>query len=413
MSTADTRVDSGEPYRVLHVFDHSLPVHTGYAFRSAAILDEQLAMGWQTWQVTSSKQECPLPEEDAGGHHFFRTQASGLPLAHKPVLEQIDTVYTLRRRLRELLTRLDPQIIHAYSPCLTALAALPVARDHGLPLVYEMRSSWEDAAVTRGTAAPGGIRYRLSRALETRVLTQAAAITTICDRLRDDIIVRGIPPERVTVVPNAVERRMFEPPGERACTLRQKFGAADRKLVGYIGSFHPYEGLDLLIDAVDRLGEQRSQFRFLLAGGGSAEPGIRKRIARLGLSDDIWLLGRVPHQEIPDYYAAMDVLVYPREQTPLTDKVTPLKPLEAMAQRRLVVASDIGGHRELIRNGETGMLFAPGDPDALAAALLDACNDQRAGQILDRAYRFVSQQRTWSHCALKYRDVYHGALCAR
>ncbi len=412
MSVADTRTASREPYRVLHVFDHSLPIHTGYAFRSAAILDEQRAMGWKTWQVTSAKQECPLPEEDAGGHHFFRTQGSGSSLARRPVLEQVDTVYTLRRRLRELLTRLDPQIIHAYSPCLTALAALPVARERGLPLVYEMRSSWEDAAVTRGTAAPGGIRYRLSRALETSVLRRAAAITTICEGLRDDIVLRGVSPQQVTVVPNAVERHMFEPPGEQVFTLRQEFGAPDRKLVGYIGSFHPYEGLDLLIDAVERLGERRRQFRFLLAGGGSAEPGIRERIARLGLSDDIRLLGRVPHQEIRDYYAAMDVLVYPRERTPLTDKVTPLKPLEAMAQRRLVVASDIGGHRELIRDGETGLLFVPGDSDALAGALLDACNDQRVGQILEHAYEFVSQQRTWSHCALKYRDVYRNVLNA-
>lgn len=400
-------------FSVLHIYDHSLPYQTGYAFRSAAILAEQRALGWRTWQLTSAKQESELLEETVDGWHFYRTPASPGRLARLPVLEQLDTIRTLARRLDRLLDQLRPQLLHAYSPCLTALAALRVARRRGLPLVYEMRSSWEDAAVTRGTARPGDLRYRASRGLESWVLRRADAVTTICAGLRDDILSRGVPGERVTVVPNAVDREMLQPASpQRAAKLRTELGEPGELLVGYIGSLHPYEGLELLLEAVQRLGPERRRFRFLVAGGGSAEAGLRARARALGLGEQLRFLGRLPHAEIRDYYAAMDVLIYPRRRSELTDKVTPLKPLEAMAQRRLVLASDIGGHRELVRHGETGLLFPPDDAAALAEALLAASRLPDRDAICERAWQWVQAERSWSQCARHYAAVYAGVLGA-
>ncbi len=400
-----------QDFSVLHIFDHSLPHQTGYAFRSAAILAEQRALGWQTWQLTSAKQESELLEERVAGWHFYRTPASPGRLAKLPVVEQLDTIRTLAGRLDQLLDRLRPRVLHAYSPCLTALAALRIARRRGLPLVYEMRSSWEDAAVTRGTARHGDLRYRASRALESWVLHRVDAITTICAGLQRDIIDRGVAPARVSVVPNAVDREMLQPASpEQAARLRAQLAAPGELLVGYIGSLHPYEGLELLLDAVRQLGQAAEHFRFLLAGGGSAEPGLRARAQALGLAERVRFLGRVPHADIRDYYAAMDILLYPRRRSELTDKVTPLKPLEAMAQKRLVLASDIGGHRELVRHGETGLLFRPDDPVALAEALLDAARRPDRDAICERAHAWVHAERSWAHCARRYAAVYAGVL---
>ena len=407
--------DGHPSYRVLHVLDHSLPIQTGYAFRSAAILAGQADLGWRTWQVTSSKHdvEVDLDLDDVNGQLYYRTKSNRPRWLPGSYFEQVAVVRSLVRRLRELLATTDPQIIHAYSPCLNGIAALIVAREYRLPVVYEMRSSWEDAAVTRGTAAQNGLRYRISRKLETSVLRRVDSVTTICDGLRRDIVQRGISEERVTVVPNAVDRHLFEQTPRTSSEVRARYAMADQVLVGYIGSFHAYEGLELLMRAIAHLGASRKKFRFVLIGGGTAESAIRSAIRQLGLEETVVIAGQIPHADLPDYYRAMDFLVYPRLRTALTDKVTPLKPLEAMAQRVVVLASDIGGHRELIRNGETGILFQPDDVGAMASAILGVLDRRDLDVIRENAFRYVSLERTWAKCILRYADVYERVLNPR
>ena len=106
----------------------------------------------------------------------------------------------------------------------------------------------------------------------------------------------------------------------------------------------------------------------MLVGGGPQEDALKARADRLGIEDKVLFIGRVPHAEVQRYYGLVDVLAYPRHPMRLTELVTPLKPLEAMAQGHLLVASDVGGHRELIRDGETGVLFKAGDVNALVAS---------------------------------------------
>ncbi len=134
-------------------------------------------------------------------------------------------------------------------------------------------------------------------------------------------------------------------------------GAGGAEVIGFIGSFYDYEGLDDLIAAMPRLVAARPGARLLLVGGGPMEAALRAQAEASPVADAIRFVGRVPHQEVERYYGLVDVLAYPRKKMRLTDLVTPLKPLEAMAQRRLVAASDVGGHRELIEDGRTGTLF--------------------------------------------------------
>ena len=134
-----------------------------------------------------------------------------------------------------------------------------------------------------------------------------------------------------------------------------------KTVVGFAGSFYGYEGLDLLIDALALLAPRHPDLRVLLVGGGMQEAALREQARVRGVADRVVFSGRVPHQEVQRYYDLIDVLAYPRHRMRLTELVTPLKPLEAMAQGRMLVASDVGGHRELIRDGETGVLFPAGD----------------------------------------------------
>jgi len=398
--------------RVLHVLDHSVPLHSGYAFRTLAILREQRRKGWETIQVTGAKQgEVTAAEETAEGFHFYRTPVLGGPLAKVPVADQLAVIAGLSKRLSEVIARERPTIIHAHSPALNGVAALRAARKSRLPVVYEMRASWEDAAVDHGTTTEGSARYRLSRGLETWVLRRASAVTTISAGLQDDIISRGISPEDVTLIPNAVDMEHFGQASGQGQAVRDSLGLSGGTVLGFLGSFYAYEGLELLLQGLIRIRAQDPSVRLLLVGGGFQEEALHEMTTRLGLKDAVVFTGRVPHDEVKGYYEAVDILVYPRLSMRLTELVTPLKPLEAMAQNKIVVASNVGGHRELIRDGDTGVLFEAGDADALSNAVLGLLDSRENWQPMkERARRFVKQERTWSAVCERYRGVYRRAL---
>jgi PEP-CTERM/exosortase A-associated glycosyltransferase len=394
--------------RILHVLDHSIPLHSGYTFRTAAILREQRALGWETFHLTGEKQiNCTASEEDVDGLHFYRTAPTKGVSAKLPVLNQLAVMSGLTKRLEEVAREIRPDIIHAHSPVLNAIPALRVGRRLGIPVVYEVRAFWEDAAVDHGTSKEWGLRYRLTRALETYAFRHVDAVTTICEGLRGDIIGRGIPAHKVTVIPNAVDIDKFTVGGTPDEDLKRKLGLENAHVLGFIGSFYAYEGLNLLLDALPGILAQSPEVRVLLVGGGPQDANLKQQARDLGIADKVVFTGRVPHTEVQRYYDLVDVLVYPRLSMRLTDLVTPLKPLEAMAQGRLLVASDVGGHLELIRDGETGMLFKAGDTNALAGAVLALLSAEEKWPILKKAARrFVEQERNWPRSVARYQDVY-------
>lgn len=398
--------------RILHVLDHSIPLHSGYTFRSAAILREQRALGWDTYHLTGPRQiKCAVAEEDVDGLHFYRTaQPTGL-MSKLPALNQLADMLALERRLDEVLDQVRPDIVHAHSPVLNAIPALRAAHRRGIPVVYEVRAFWEDAAVDHGSTREGSPRYRLTRSLETYAFKQVDAVTTICEGLRADIVARGIPSDKVTVIPNAVDIEKFSVGGAPDEALKAQLGLAGMRVLGFIGSFYAYEGLDLLLSALPRLLDQAPDVRVLLVGGGPQEETLKQQAQQLGIADQVVFSGRVPHSEVNRYYDLVDVLVYPRHSMRLTELVTPLKPLEAMAQGRLFVASDVGGHKELIRDGETGILFKAEDAQSLADKVLGLLHSTEQWPALKQAgRRFVEAERNWKVSVARYQQVYANAL---
>ena len=402
------------PPKILHVLDHSIPLHSGYTFRTLSILREQRKLGWETFHLTSPKHVgSTLLEETVDGWHFYRTPAAIGRSASLPLVREIALMRQVESRLEQLAKYLAPDILHAHSPVLNAIPALRVGRRLGLPVVYEVRAFWEDAAVDHGTTTEGSLRYRATRALETYALKHADHVTTICEGLRSDIVARGLPAANVTVIPNAVDIESFDPGGEPDQPLKEKLGLTSCTLIGFIGSFYAYEGLDLLLDAFPKVLAHLPDVRLLLVGGGPQEGALKEQAKRLGIADKVVFTGRVPHQEVQRYYDLIDVLAYPRHSMRLTDLVTPLKPLEAMAQGRLLVASDVGGHRELIRDGETGMLFKAGSTDSLADTIMKLLVKREYWPELRQAgRRYVVEERNWARSVANYREVY-GSLLRR
>lgn len=395
-------------YRILHVLDHSIPLHSGYTFRTAAILREQRALGWETFHLTSEKQiNCNVLEEDVDGLHFYRTPKHTGFLSRIPGLNPVAVMLSLESRLREVAAIVMPDILHAHSPVLTALPALRVGHALGIPVVYEVRAFWEDAAADHGTTQEGSVRYRLTHAMETYAFKHVNAVTTICEGLRADIVARGIPTDKVTVIPNAVDIEKFSIGGAPDESLKAQLGLTGARLLGFIGSFYAYEGLDLLLAALPRMLSQAPDVRVLLVGGGPQEDALKQQARQLGIMDKVIFAGRVPHDQVQCYYDLVDILVYPRHSMRLTELVTPLKPLEAMAQGRLFVASDVGGHKELIRDGETGVLFKTGSEQDLADKVLDLLVKPEIWPQLKKAGRqFVETERNWRLSVARYQEVY-------
>jgi glycogen synthase len=399
--------------RILHVLDHSLPLHSGYTFRTRAIMKAQEAMGWAVAGVTGVRQKNGAGVETVEGLTFHRTP----PIARLPgPLSELHEIRSFAGQIDRVVAAFKPDILHAHSPVLDALAALRVAKKCDLPLIYEIRAFWEDAAVGNGTGTEGSVRFRVTKAVETWAVRRADAVAVICEGLRGDLVARGIDAGKIMVSPNGVDMGMFGDPPPRDKALAASLGLADADVIGFIGSFYDYEGIDDLIAAMPALIAARPDAHLLLVGGGPMQDALRAQAQSSSAAARIHFIGRVPHSEVERYYSLIDVLAYPRKKMRLTDLVTPLKPLEAMAQGKLVAASDVGGHRELIEDGVTGTLFAADDPAAIATALAGLLGD-RSGWELRRkiAREFVERDRNWSSNISRYEPVYRKLIagCSR
>ena len=396
--------------RILHVLDHSLPAHSGYTFRTRALMKAQVAKGWQVAGVTGVRHPEPGPDgETVDGLTFYRTPP--IAPARSPIREWRE-IGALAARLEMLVEVWKPDLLHAHSPVLDAMAALRVGKRLGIPVLYEIRAFWEDAAVGNGTGREGSAKYFLTRQLETHAVKSADAVAVICDGLRGDLIARGVDADKIIVSPNGVDLDLFGDPLPRNTALAGQLGlATGDAVIGFIGSFYDYEGIDDLIAAMPALVAAQPGAQLLLVGGGPMEAALKEQAAASSAANRIHFVGRVPHDQVERYYSLIDILAYPRKKMRLTDLVTPLKPLEAMAQGKLVAASDVGGHRELIEHGVTGTLFAPDEPAAIASALdgllasRDHWDEQRR-----TARIFVEKHRNWSSNILRYEPVYQRLL---
>ena len=401
------------PLKILHVLDHSLPLHSGYTFRSQNILCSQKQRGWMPIGLTSPKQEsnwrgATADVESIDGTRYYRTGRS--KQGALPLQTEFCLMAALARRIDEVAEIEKPDVLHAHSPVLNALPALRVARRRRIPVVYEVRAFWEDAAVDHGTYQKGSWKYRSVKAAETWVCRNVDQVAVLCQGVRDDLAARGVPFDKMTVIYNGINLEDFHP-CEPDREYLEAWRVAGKKVIGFIGSFYRYEGLDLLVEAFSLLRRKRQDIVLVLVGGGEMEKELNDLIIQKGLVKTAILAGRIPHDRIPGVYSLMDVLVYPRHSMRLTELVTPLKPFEAMAMGKALIASNVGGHRELIRHGQTGILFEPGVVSALKDALDSLLDSPELRHTLgQQACHWVQQQHSWERTTAPYSDMYSRAF---
>jgi PEP-CTERM/exosortase A-associated glycosyltransferase len=318
----------------------------------------------------------------------------------------MNVVRLLRRRIQMLLDTESFDIVHAHSPALCGLAAQQAAHSRKVPFVYELRSFWEDATVDQQRKRRITLRYLLARQLETFVVRRADAVVGISRSILLDLEARGIAPDKFFYVSNGVDTSRFVP-RPKDMSLAEKLGLDGVPTLGFIGTLFPWEGIAWLVRAAVSLRAKGFIFKMLLVGDGNDAGEVRKAIQENDAESYILFVGRVPHDQIEQYYSVIDVLVYPRHSMRLTELVTPLKPLEAMALGKAVLGSDVGGIRELIDPEVTGVLFKAGDINDFEKQAIRLLGDAKFRSLLGASARQkIATEKDWKTLAHTYESVY-------
>ena len=399
------------PGRVLHIVNDALPTTSaGYTIRTHEIVLAQQAAGLDPHVVT----RCGFPVTQGTLDGRRLVTLDGIPyhrLLPWRLPSRADQAAALGLELAARLTeQLRPAVLHAASNYANAMIALALGERYGLPVVYEVRGFWEDTWLSRhpnGTALASSELYRRNRDLETRCMLAADLVVTLGEAMREEIVARGVPAEKVLIVPNAVSEEFLQPLPD-ATALRAELGIAPNEhVVGEVSTLVPHEGIGTLLEATRLLRERGLPVRVLIVGDGPERPALQRQAADLGLGEVAIFTGRVPAAKVREFHALLDVFVVPRTPDRVCQLVTPLKPVEAMASGLCVVTSDVRALAEIIKPDVTGALTIPQDPVALADSLeLLVCSPDIRRKLGDNAREWVARDRTWVHNAARYRDAY-------
>lgn len=402
------------PGRVLHHLKESLPyAETGFTFRSRMTLQAQQMAGFEPVVATSLQfplsrgiVDAPLEEPVEGVRHH-RLLDTSLPddLSREPYDLVLDKQAALLSRVAAVEA---PSVIQAgtgYRGYDTALCALAVARSVGVPFVYEVRG-FQEATWTRNTQlAERGEYYGRRQAQEKRCFLEADALITIGEAMKREIAIRGVDPNSIHVVPNAVDIERFAPRPKRP-DLLQQYDLEGRFVVGYISNLGRREGIDTLIMAVAEAAKRVPDIACLIVGDGPERTELTKLAASQPNGEQIHIVGHVPNSSIEDHYALIDLFVVPRKEDRAARLVTPLKPLEAMAMGLPIITSDLPALQEISSPGERGLDFTSGDPSDLARAIVDLAEDRGAARRFAAAGReWVRENRTVESNAGRYRSI--------
>ena len=311
-------------------------------------------------------------------------------------------------RIIEVAKAEKAEIIHAHVPYRVGMPAMRAARTLGLPFVYEMRGMWEESAVAGGRWRAGGLAHRRFRRMETKVLRNADAVICISETLRKEAISRGVPAERLSIVPNAVNLEESES-SELFPQVKAKLG--DSPVVGYIGSLRELEGVDLTAEAVALLRDQGMDAKLFVLSSETGQSELLAHCEGIGIGEHAHIEGPVPHAQVAQFYDLIDVFVVSRPDTRVTRLVTPLKPFEAMRSGRALVMSDLPALAEIIEDGKTGRLYPVGDAEALSTAIRELLEDESQRHAMGTAAaEWVASERTWSKVVEGTTEVYQRLL---
>jgi PEP-CTERM/exosortase A-associated glycosyltransferase len=405
------------PNKVLYSLHNSLPHDSsGYATRSHGFLRGLTAAGMTMavytrrgypWDSLRRKKVFPLPEiaetDEIDEIVYHRMPTSDEGWGQIP----FDSYLAAYAAALERIVRAErPSILHAASNFMVGIPTVIVGRKLGIPVVYEVRGMWEVTRVSREPFWKDSDHYRAYVNMETGAARGADVVITLTNALKEELVERGVPVDKINVVPNSVDPNQFSaiPRDEE---LARELGLEGKRVVGYVGSFVQYEGLDDLLNAAAVAIDNGVDLRLLIVGDGKEMAKLRELVIDLELEDHVILPGRVPFEDVQRYYSLIDVAVFPRKPLPVTEMVSPMKPFEAMAMEKAIIVSSVRALEEIVIEGETGVIFEKGNIDSLVDALERTVNDpELCARLGKNAREWVVANRTWESAAQRTVEIY-------
>ncbi|HWA89879.1 MAG TPA: glycosyltransferase [Rhizomicrobium sp.] len=415
-STPVRPIADPKPDSAAYFLHFTLPyASNGYATRSHGLLKgiaaarieiEAFSRAGFPLDMAAFRNKTDVPESDVIDGVIYHRLLGGSRVDDA----ELDYLLRSAEQYERAIRWLRPGIVHAASNYTTGLPALLAARRTGRPFIYEVRGFWEITRATRQTDFERNPQYEMIRSLENLVAREADRVITLTEGMRRQLVEDGVPEDRIHVVPNAVDPSVFKKmPRDEA--LATRLGLPEGvPVIGYVGSVVGYEGLDDLVSASALLRDRGKEFRILLVGDGEAQASVMELVRRRDLKDRVIAPGRVPSTDVPAYYSLIDICPFPRKPIQLCEIVSPLKPFEAMAMHKAVVASDVAALAEIVSDRKTGLLFRKGSVADLARALEELVDSPELRAQLGEAGRdFIERERSWSSAgeaiAALYREL--------
>ena len=304
-----------------------------------------------------------------------------------------------------------PAIIHSASNFVVGLAGAEAAKRLGIPSVYEIRGFWHLTQATKRLGYEKSDHYTLSEQFEIEAAKNSDYVFTITNALKQILVENGIEENKISVLPNAVDPERFDVI-ERDKELEEQLGFENKIVIGYIGSFVEYEGIDLLLEATSQLKRELGDvFRVLLVGDGSMHEKLWRMSRFLAVDDIVTFTGRVAYEEVDRYYSLIDIVPLPRLGLRVCELVSPLKPFEAMATGKVLITSDVEALSEIIDDGVTGLLHRKDDSSHLADKLKEAITDSELRENLGKQAReWVSETHSWDVISTRLTEIYDKLL---
>lgn len=401
--------------KILHVLNNTIPYHkNGYGIRSKYIIESQKKAGLNPVVITRpgfpndfkansllSNEE--LIKEEIEDISYYRCLSEVL-LRYTPITQYIE-MYV--EQILKVIEIENSGIIHSASNYINGLAGLKAAQIAQLPFVYEIRGFWELTTVSKYPDFKNSEEFQLAQYMETYIAKSASQVIVISEGLKQELIKRGIEEEKIHIVPNGVDcKQFYSVPYNRV--IADKLGVEGKFTIGYIGSIVKYEGLQNIIYSVKQLKEEGiNHIRVIIVGDGDYKRKLEKLTRELELTEEVIFTGRIEHSEVIEYYSIFDLCIFPRLQEEVTEMVTPLKPLEAMACGKCVIGSDLQAIKEMVIEDTNGIIYDNSIEDLANKIRQFACNEVQVDLYQDKAKIWVEKNRDWNILAKKYSDLYN------
>ena len=341
-------------------------------------------------------------------YHYHKTKDVGISDSdEKAYIERAALALVEQAQLER------PALIQAASNHVNGAIGYVAARALDLPFIYEVRGLWHMSRVARQPLFYHHAEYDAMDLAEIALCKKADFVLAITHAVRFYLIEKGVNPERILVLPNGVDTNRFLPTNQNH-SLKQELKLKDNLVIGYVGSFVKYEGLDLLIEAFSKLRERHTNVFLLMVGDGETRPELEQLTEDLDIQNSVKFTGRVPHSEVLNYHSVIDIAPFPRTPDIVCEFISPLKPFESMAMGQVVVGSDVAALKEIIDDGRHGRLFRKGDSDDLFEVLSSlVSNPDQITRLKQEGLEWVRKNRDWGSLASYLHEVHQSILMGR